>query len=77
MLGGWPVVVGDKWDPEGNWTWQQAVLEFRKMGFSIDHIVDFSIGIDFKNSTKRVIDVRHLDFVGFISDAVLFFFYLC
>lgn len=59
-LGGWPVVIGDKWDPHGNWTWQNAILQYRRKGFGIDYIVDFSIGVDYKNSTKRIIDVSSL-----------------
>lgn len=56
-LGGWPVVKGDSWD-EDNWTWVEAVKKFRKLGYSMDYILDFSVGIDLKNSTQRTIDVR-------------------
>lgn len=56
-LGGWPVVKGDSWD-ESTWTWQQSVKEFRKRGYSTDYILDFSVGTDLKNSTRRIIDVR-------------------
>lgn len=56
-LGGWPVIVGDAWDQENTWTWQETVKKFRRLGFSMDYIVDFSIGVDLKNSTKRIIDV--------------------
>lgn len=56
-LGGWPVVSGDQWDDESAWTWIQAVKDFRKMGYSMDYIFDFSVGIDLKNSTARTIDV--------------------
>lgn len=55
-LGGWPVIKGDSWD-EAGWTWQQSVRDFRKNGFSMDYILDFSVGIDLKNSTKRTIDL--------------------
>ncbi|XP_075145617.1 M13 family metallopeptidase neprilysin 2 isoform X2 [Haematobia irritans] len=56
-LGGWPVIVGDAWDSDNSWTWHQTVKKFRQMGFSMDYIVDFSIGVDLKNSTKRIIDL--------------------
>lgn len=56
-LGGWPVVLGDKWDPKSEWSWTWAVKEFRKVGYSMDYIFDFSIGIDLKKSTSRIIDV--------------------
>lgn len=50
------MVKGDAWDEE-NWTWVEAVKDFRKVGYSMDYILDFSVGIDLKNSTKRTIDV--------------------
>ena len=54
-LGGWPVLEKD-WD-ESSFDWKEAVYKFRKEGFSVDYIFDFSINIDLKNSTTRVIDV--------------------
>lgn len=59
-LGGWPVVLGDKWDPKSEWSWTWAVKEFRKVGYSMDYIFDFSIGIDLKKSTSRIIDVSFI-----------------
>lgn len=56
-LGGWPVVKGDRWDDESEWTWIKAVKDFRKIGYSMDYIFDFSVGIDLKNSSARTIDV--------------------
>uniref|UniRef100_A0A1B0DA99 Peptidase M13 N-terminal domain-containing protein n=1 Tax=Phlebotomus papatasi TaxID=29031 RepID=A0A1B0DA99_PHLPP len=55
-LGGWPVVRGDSWD-EKSWTWVDAVKKFRKYGYSVDYILDFSVGIDLKKSTQRTIDL--------------------
>lgn len=55
-LGGWPVVKGESWDGD-SWTWVEAVKKFRKLGYSMDYILDFSVGIDLKNSTQRTIDV--------------------
>lgn len=56
-LGGWPVVKGDKWDEKSTWNWIQAVKDFRKIGYSMDYIFDFSVGVDLKNSLSRTIDV--------------------
>lgn len=56
-LGGWPVVKGDSWEGETSWNWIQAVKDFRKIGYSMDYIFDFSIGIDLKDSLSRTIDV--------------------
>ncbi|XP_037040793.1 neprilysin-2 isoform X2 [Bradysia coprophila] len=56
-LGGWPVIKGDRWDDRSAWTWIEAVKDFRKVGYSMDYIFDFSVGIDLKNSTSRTIDI--------------------
>ncbi|KAL5273947.1 Nep2 family protein [Megaselia abdita] len=55
-LGGWPAVLGDTWD-EKSWSWTETVKKFREIGFSMDYILDFSIGVDLKNSTRRIIDL--------------------
>lgn len=56
-LGGWPVLEGDQWN-ENDFNWKESVYKFREMGYSVDYFIDFSIGVDLKNSTKRTIDVR-------------------
>ncbi|CAL7951571.1 unnamed protein product [Xylocopa violacea] len=55
-LGGWPVLEGDQWD-EDAFNWTESVYKFRKMGYSVDYFIDFSVGVDLKNSTKRIIDL--------------------
>ncbi|XP_018319545.1 neprilysin-2 isoform X2 [Agrilus planipennis] len=55
-IGGWPVLEGDNWNEE-QFDWKELVYKFRKTGYSIDYFIDFSIGIDLKNSTKRIIDL--------------------
>ncbi|XP_044018489.1 neprilysin-2-like isoform X2 [Aphidius gifuensis] len=55
-LGGWPVLDGDNWN-ENNFDWRDTIYKFRDMGYSVDYFLDFSIGFDLKNSTKRVIDL--------------------
>lgn len=55
-LGGWPVLEGPKWD-QGKFDWRQSVYKFRKAGYSVDYFMDFSVGIDLKNSSRRVIDI--------------------
>jgi len=56
-LGGWPLIEGDNWNADNSWTWQEQVKKFRAAGFSMDYIIDFSIGVDLQNSTKRIMDV--------------------
>ncbi|KAK4879936.1 hypothetical protein RN001_008082 [Aquatica leii] len=55
-LGGWPVLEGSHWN-DGNFDWRQSVYKFRKAGYSVDYFMDFSVGIDLKNSSQRVIDL--------------------
>lgn len=55
-LGGWPVLEGERWY-EGDFDWRKSVYKFREIGYSVDYFFDFSVGIDLKNTTKRVIDV--------------------
>ncbi|XP_014091152.2 neprilysin-2 isoform X1 [Bactrocera oleae] len=55
-LGGWPVIEGDLWNADDSWSWQETVKKFRRMGFSMDYIIDFSVSVDLKNSTTRIID---------------------
>lgn len=62
QLGGWPVLEKDSWNEE-KFHWIQTIFNFRKIGYSVDYFIDFSVSTDLKNSTKRIIDVR----VSFIS----------
>jgi len=55
-FGGWPVVVGDAWD-EDAFVWYEMIYKFRKVGYSVDYFIDFSITVDLKNSTFRTIDL--------------------
>lgn len=56
QLGGWPVLEGKNWD-EKSFSWEQSVYKFRLAGYSVDYFLDFSISVDVKNSTKRIIDL--------------------
>ncbi|XP_044750361.1 neprilysin-2 isoform X2 [Coccinella septempunctata] len=60
-LGGWPVLEGDMWR-DGDFDWRKAVYKFRKHGYSVDYLIDFSVGIDLKNSTRRIIDLDQASF---------------
>ncbi|CAH4038346.1 neprilysin-2 isoform X2 [Pieris brassicae] len=55
-LGGWPVLDGENWD-ERSFSWQESVYRFRHAGYSVDYFLDFSISVDVKNSTNRIIDL--------------------
>lgn len=64
-LGGWPVLEGDKWE-NAEYTWKDVVYKIREMGYSVDYLIRFSIGIDSKNSTMRAIEVS-----SFILNTIL------
>lgn len=56
-LGGWPVIEGDQWNTNGNWTWAAAIGEFRKIGFATNYITSTVVSTDLKNSTSRKLHV--------------------
>jgi len=70
-LGGWPLIKGDSWNADDSWTWQEQVKKFRSAGFSMDYIIDFSIGVDLQNSTKRLIDVSTQGFLLTLGESPL------
>ncbi|CAH1395389.1 unnamed protein product [Nezara viridula] len=55
-LGGWPVLEGDSWE-DGMFDWRETVYKFRNAGLSVDYIIDFSVSVDYKNTTYRIIDL--------------------
>ena len=58
-LGGWPVVEGSKWD-ESNFDWIDALIAFRKFGYSHDILLDLSVTADYRNNTVHIIDVSKM-----------------
>lgn len=66
-LGGWPVLEGNTWK-ENDFDWKTSVYKFRKQGYSVDYFLDFSVGIDLKNSTKRILDVSKNTSHNFFED---------
>ncbi|XP_011705313.1 PREDICTED: endothelin-converting enzyme 1-like, partial [Wasmannia auropunctata] len=53
-LGGWPVLNGKRWN-EGNFTWKDSVYRFRRLGCPIKYFISFSVYIDWKNNSRRLI----------------------
>lgn len=68
-LGSWPVLEGPSWN-EGDFDWRQSVYKFRKVGYSVDYFMDFSVGVDVKNSTRRIIDVSRSASLQFVKTCV-------
>lgn len=70
QLGGWPV-LGEKsgWiaGSEKSFDWLDLLIQFRRMGFSHDVLIDLSVTPDFRNNTKHIIDVSLRPFIHFTS----------
>lgn len=69
-LGGWPVLEGDAWD-EASFSWKDNTYKFKDYGYSVDYFIDFSVTIDVKNSTARIIDVSNFIFYNFLDQKFL------
>lgn len=56
-FGGWPVLVGDAWDPDAKWSWVETVHRFAEDGLSTAYIFTLSVQTDLLNSSRRTLDV--------------------
>lgn len=54
-IGGWPILE-EFWNEFG-FDWTKNVEALRKKGLSVNSLVDISVGLDFKHSDKRIIQV--------------------
>ena len=54
-FGGWPVVEGDKWSGQENFSVWEWTYKMNVEGFEVDHLISFSLVPDDKNTTWRVI----------------------
>ncbi|XP_044751900.1 neprilysin-2-like [Coccinella septempunctata] len=55
-LGGWPVLEGNYWN-EKAFDWKATQYNFRKLGFSHTQLISSYVGVDAKNSTKRIFTI--------------------
>jgi predicted metalloendopeptidase len=53
-LGGWPLLLGDKWTAAG-FSWLQLAEKANRLGFDTDKILTATITSDDQDSTKRII----------------------
>ncbi|KAF5287392.1 hypothetical protein FQA39_LY15930 [Lamprigera yunnana] len=59
-IGGWPVLEGKQWN-EDKFDWKWSIFKFRKHGLSTDNFMSFNLYPDFKNSSKRLINIDQLE----------------
>ncbi|KAA0187340.1 hypothetical protein HAZT_HAZT010876, partial [Hyalella azteca] len=64
-MGGWPAVEGAAWG-HNRFDWVQNVYINRRLGYSVDYLLDFSVTTNIKNSTWRIIDVSHCRVVSYL-----------
>ncbi|KAK9888868.1 hypothetical protein WA026_001088 [Henosepilachna vigintioctopunctata] len=64
-LGGWPVVEGNKWNPD-SFNWVDTLLKLKESGMVYTMLLDFPVELDNKNSSRRVLCVDQ-PFVPFES----------
>lgn len=57
LLGGWPVLEGDKWHPT-NWSWQNTISKLRESGLGLDYLIKVAVVPDLKNPSRRMLYVR-------------------
>lgn len=55
-FGGWPVVKGNLWSEE-SFNWIEMLKMFSIHGLKTSMIFSFAIGLDYKNSTRYVLEV--------------------
>ena len=53
-IGGWPVLLGEKWQGE-NFQWHQLSVKASDMGFSSNRMISIRISTDYKDSAKRML----------------------
>ncbi|XP_063903436.1 neprilysin-2-like [Zophobas morio] len=54
-LGGWPVL--EEYFDDFTYNWIDSIGALRKTGLSVNSLIDISVGLDFKHSTKRLIQI--------------------
>ncbi|KAK4879931.1 hypothetical protein RN001_008077 [Aquatica leii] len=59
-LGGWPVLDGKKWK-EDKFDWKWSIFKFRKHGLDTDNFLSFNLYSDFKNSSRRLINIDQVE----------------
>ena len=56
-VGGWPLIVGEAWDSEDKWNWQDTAKKLRKLGFLNGGLFSISLKTNQTNNRIRVISI--------------------
>lgn len=48
-LDGWPVLVKESWN-EKKFDWKKTIYKLRKMGHSINYLIQFNLDVNLKNN---------------------------
>lgn len=57
-LGGWPVVVGNEWNQNSTWKWEDSSQDLLNTGFGHAYLFIISIDTDMRNSSRKRIVVN-------------------
>ena len=79
QMGGWPAVEGPTWN-DTSFDWVNNTYINKRLGYTVDLLVDFSVTTNIKNTSWRIIDVS-ISLVTFPTPIVPkrldILFYLC
>lgn len=56
-VGGWAVLLGDNWQPQEEFKWENFVVWYRELGLGLDYFMKISIEPDLQNVGKRFITI--------------------
>ena len=62
-FGGWPVLLGDKWDAN-HFNWQNIIAKFREKGVSANYFTTVGISIYYNNGPRKIISVRDVPLIS-------------
>lgn len=70
-VGGWPVLLDVGWDTDNSWILQNFIVESKSRGFSPEAFFSFKVDTDFKESSKRTIEVSK--FISYLFNLKTYF----
>jgi hypothetical protein len=65
QLGGWPVILGDKWT-DNNFTWYRLTEKASILGFSSSRILTEGMTFTFARKNFLLVDFLHIQYIDFM-----------